>query len=363
MRRPREALVVGGGLAGAPVAAALAGRGWRVTLLATSGGASSIPAAVMAPPPLPGNDPVTALRRRGAAVTRAWLQRLAAHDRDCGVLGRGVLLLARRERQRARWSRLPLRGPGPVRVPREAVAELAGVALPVDAVFDPGGVWLRPAALCAALLARHRIEVLAPAAVQRLEHRNHRWIARDASGATLATAPTAVVAAGMDSARLLPGRASLIPVRGQATAVVADGPVGALRHALSGGGYVAPAADGRVWLGATLDRHCRASRPSRADDDRNLRLHAELWPGAAPPRVIEHFAAVRATTRDRLPLVGAIDTGLWITAGHGTQGLLSAPLAGLLLAAAIDGGRLHPVARQLDPRRRSAHVRVPAAVD
>ncbi len=230
---------------------------------------------------------------------------------------------------------------------------------PGEAVFHPGGAWLRPAVLCAALRAHAGIE-LAPDRVERLERRGPGWAALGADGGVLAAARVAVVAAGMGSARLLAAAGALIPARGQATAIAPAGPVRELRLAVSGGGYVAPGDAERCWIGATLELHLDATDPRAADDARNLALHARLWPLAPAPRIVGRFAAVRATTRDRLPLVGAVERDLWISAGHGTQGLLSAPLSALLLAEAIDGDRMHPLVRRLDPARAAAAARIPA---
>jgi glycine/D-amino acid oxidase-like deaminating enzyme len=54
---------------------------------------------------------------------------------------------------------------------------------------------------------------------------------------------------------------------------------------------------------------------------------------------LERFVAIRATTSDRLPLVGPLDDGLWINAGHGAHGLMTAPLAAIRLARWIARGK------------------------
>lgn len=354
MKGPGDALVIGAGLAGCSVAAALARRGFRVGVIGgAEPAASAIPVAVLAPPPVPGNDPVTALRRRGARVTAAWCHRLEAATGDCGRLGRGVLLLPHRERDRARFARLPRRGAGPVRVDPAAAAELGGIEVGDDCVHHPGGGWFDPAGLCRALLSRAGIPAPLAARVAGLEYRAGRWSARDAQGGELARAPLVVVAAGIGSARLLPGL-PLVPARGQATAIAATGPVAGLRLAVSGGGYAVPGPDGRAWLGATLQRGTADAAPRSDDDTRNRALAARLWPGVGMPPTEGAFAAVRATTRDRLPLVGPVAPGLWCATGHGTQGLATAPLSALLLADAIARGGPSPLLRRLDPYRAAA---------
>ena len=70
--------------------------------------------------------------------------------------------------------------------------------------------------------------------------------------------------------------------------------------------------------------------------------------------VLSGRVAWRATTQDRLPLVGKIAEGLSVSVGHGSRGIACAPLCAELLVAALCGDPL-PMAREwlqrLDPLR------------
>lgn len=320
-----------------------------VTVLAMPGTvASDVPAAVLAPPPLPGNDPVTAFRRLGARVTQAWCARLQRSTGMNGRLGSGVLLLPQRERDHRRFARLPRGGPGPVRLTGEEASALSGTRLDAPCAYHPGGGWFAPAAFTDALLRHAGATPLKDVPVATLERDRDEWIARDDEARSIARAPVCVLAAGMACSILAPSiRHCLIPARGQASAVSPN----ALRMAVSGGGYAVPDAEGRLWLGATIERGESDTTVRAPDHEANLALYRRLWPASGTPSIIDAFVAVRATTRDRLPLAGHLGEGLWINTGHGTQGLASAPLTGTLLARAIAGRRGHPLLRRLHPGR------------
>lgn len=346
------ALVIGAGVAGCSTAFALARHGWSVRMLAapSGGDASDVPAAILAPPPLPGNDHVTAFRYRAAAIAGAWYRHLGTRH-PAIRLGRGVLLLPKRERDHRRFSQLPHSGAGPVRVSANRAAAMSGASLRQPCVYHPGGGWFDPAALRAALRDHEAIEGPMPVTCSGLRRRGSHWIAIGQGGEEIAAAPTCIVAAGMGSAWLVPAFEPLLtPARGQVTAVRCS----RLRMAVSGNGHAVPGADGRIWLGATIERGDDDGAPRDADDRSNLALHGRLWPDEPIPQACASFAAVRTTTRDRLPLAGMFEEGLWINTGHGTQGLLTTPVTALLIARAISRRCVHPLLRRLSPDRRAA---------
>jgi tRNA 5-methylaminomethyl-2-thiouridine biosynthesis bifunctional protein len=352
-------LIIGAGLAGSAAAAVFARRGWRATLITDDGAdrASDIPAAVMAAPIGGATDPLTRLRRRGLNVTESWLAHLQRHGADCGWIARGTLLLPGNERDRARHGRVPRNDPAarPV-TPAEARAAI-GLEPPGDGVLHRRGGCIQPNRLAAALRSwpTGRVDLLSGRVDQLIPH-NGDWTAVDASGAPLATGKNVILAAGTACTRLWPEtRRWLLPARGQATAFRATTATAGLRVPLSGGGYITPAIAGIHWAGATLQRGDHDPAPRAEDDRTNLAFAQRCLGLAEAPAPIDRFVGFRATTPNRIPLVGRLADHLWITSGHGAHGLLTTPLAAELLVNAVESHR-HPLLRFTDPAtRRDGH--------
>ncbi|MCW5623286.1 MAG: FAD-dependent 5-carboxymethylaminomethyl-2-thiouridine(34) oxidoreductase MnmC [Burkholderiales bacterium] len=191
---------------------------------------------------------------------------------------------------------------------------------------------------------------------------------RTAHGATLC-ADLVVVAAAGDTRTLGPTAAlPLKPIRGQLTFVDANAASGALRTVVCGESYVAPARAGRHCIGATFDVADDAVDLRPDDHRRNLDRLAQLVPvlhaafdgDRVDPATLGGRASVRWVTPDYLPLAGAVcDSavfarryaalardatthfddvapwlpGLYVTTGHGSRGLVTAPLLGEVIAA------------------------------
>jgi hypothetical protein len=151
---PTRPLIIGGGLAGAAVAATLAHRGIASRVIAdeapTAG--SAVPGAVLTPPVLPATDPLSRLRRMGRRITARWMHTLAASGLDNGHVADGVIVVPRRPRERARRDRIPPGPRGAARLaPMEAAAR-AGCQPPEAAIFHPAGACVVPARLSNAML-------------------------------------------------------------------------------------------------------------------------------------------------------------------------------------------------------------------
>lgn len=370
---PREALVIGGGMAGCASAASLAVRGWQVTLIerhdALAEEASGNPQGVLY---LKLSAHGTALSRlivSGFGHTRRLIERLQK-DREwsaCGVLQLGFDA-AETERQSKLADAFPdtlLRQLDP----SEAEA-IAGVELPAGGLFFPDAGWVHPPALCRNLAAHPNIRVLTGKEVH-LQRDGNVWNAWSA-GKLLASAPIAILATAADVRRF--DGAQSLPlkrIRGQITCLPATADSAALSTVVCAEGYVAPARNGEHTLGASFDFKREDTEPSLEEHLGNLELLAEistdlgerLHVAQLDPATLEGRAAFRCTTPDYLPLVGPLadreafaaayavlgkdarqvpDTpcpwldGLYLNSAHGSRGLITAPLSGELLAAWLD---------------------------
>lgn len=378
---PGHCVVVGAGLAGAAVAASLARRGWRVTVLdagaQAASGASGVPAGVFAPHVSSDDALLSRLTRAGLRLT--W-QQLATHLRE-GTDWRGGGVLERRapgdDRLPAGWH-----ADGPNASWRATADRLIDQGLAVDttALWHEHAGWARPARLVAAWLARPGISLRTRARVARIERAGEPpcWTVLDADGRCLAAADRVVVAAGFESTALA-GEQPLHRVRGQLAwgrMDLAAGLADVLPTApLNGDGHLiahVPDADGAFWLtGATFDRGRDDTATSTVDTEANLARLARLHPGAhallrpdpttgrtrpedparsvgragggGPDagRTLRAWAGVRCASADRRPLVGPLHAdapdGPWLCTAMGSRGLSFAVLCAELLAARWHG--------------------------
>jgi tRNA 5-methylaminomethyl-2-thiouridine biosynthesis bifunctional protein len=370
---PREAVVVGGGLAGTAAAHSLARRGWRVLLLERHAGlaaeASGNPQGILYARLSPAQTPLSRLVLAGYQYSLRTLRALLPADGE-GWSAVPVVQLAYDVQEAARQAKLlDLGWPAALLRPlgAEEASSLAGVPLATGGLVFPAGGWVHPPALCRALAEHPFIATRTGARVTSLEQSGAGWRVV-ADGRVLAEAPVVVLAGGADSAgyaqtRELPLRVN----RGQVTMLPATAQSRRLGAVLCAESYVAPARAGLHSAGATFARE-PSVEATVADNAENLAMLQRLSPAlfraldgpALAAGQLLGRAALRCVSPDYLPLVGRIGEGLYVSSAHGSRGLITAPLAGEVLCALVEEEPA-PLPRALlaavDPGRFSAQAR------
>lgn len=389
---PRHALVIGAGLAGSATAASLAARGWQVSVLerhdAPAQEASGNPQGVLYLKLSAHGTTLSQMILSGFGYTRRWLQQLQRGQDwdDCGVLQ-----LAFDDKEAQRQAKLAEAFDSTLlHVLDQAQAEsVAGVALPAGGLFYPEGGWVHPPALCQAQLQHPHIELLTHQEVIELRKVDGRWQAWDGER-LLASAPVVVLAGAAEIRRFEAcAELPLKRIRGQITRLPATEASRALRTVVCAEGYVAPPRGDEHTLGASFDFHNDDLAPTVAEHQGNLSLLDEISTDLAErlntsvldPARLRGRAAFRCTSPDYLPIVGPVadaqaftdayavlakdarqvpDTpcpwldGLYVNSGHGSRGLITAPLSGELVAAWVCGEPLplpRTVAQACHPNR------------
>ncbi len=332
----RHALVIGAGLAGAATCAALARRGWRITLVDAASGpaqaASSLPVGMLSPHVTRAPTPLSRLSALGVANTRRELARLVAPGH-----GWQACEIDNLDHDRGRWP-----------------AALVRPAALVQA-------WLKEAQSLTALETHWRQRIAS------LRQSHDGWQALDEQQRVIVQAPVVVLACAYASAALL--RSSwnemteaampLRPVKGQmslaalGTAPLAERPqrqAGVFVPAYEDAG-LPPEWPGRIWaMGSTYSRgedNTAITDQAHQDNARSLAaMHPaaaeQLRDDAAAGRLLG-WAQVRCASLDRLPLVGAVPDGAALQHGmdaagarRGKLALADAPrLPGLYLLTAL----------------------------
>jgi tRNA 5-methylaminomethyl-2-thiouridine biosynthesis bifunctional protein len=367
----RTALVIGAGLAGCATAASLAQRGWQVTLLerhaAIAQEASGNPQGVLYLKLSAHHTSLSRLIVSGYGHSRRLLEHLhKGTDWDnCGVLQ-----LAFDDKEAQRQTQLAAAFPDDllVSIDQAAAEEKAGVTLPAGGLFYPDAGWVHPPALCALLSQQPNIQLQLHQQALELRREGDHWQAWNGEQ-LLASASVVVLASaaeikGFSQSADLP----LKRIRGQISRLPATATSRALNTVVCAEGYVAPARLDEHTLGASFDFNSDDLTPNSADHASNLQLLEEISPELAnrlnvatmDPEQLQGRAAFRCTSPDYLPIVGPLadaaafsetyavlskdarqvpDTpcpwldGLYINSGHGSRGLITAPLSGELIAA------------------------------
>jgi tRNA 5-methylaminomethyl-2-thiouridine biosynthesis bifunctional protein len=261
-------------------------------------------------------------------------------------------------------------------------SQLAGVEMSYGGLWFPSGGWVVPPALCAALAGDERITQRLGHGVETLERTTAGWRASglDAQGkAWSEEAETVLVCCAHEAKKLAPfAHFPLIPVRGQITEVVETSSSTALRTVVCGDGYCAPSVGGVHVIGATHAFNDESIEVRAVDHAENLAKLGEYAPalhkalnqslppcrgkarmgvessgrsvstpsltlplhgggdvGASGISGLTGRASIRCSAPGSMPLVGKVKDGLYCSLAHGTRGLLTAGIAGEVLAAQI----------------------------
>jgi tRNA 5-methylaminomethyl-2-thiouridine biosynthesis bifunctional protein len=345
---PRTALVIGGGISGCAAAHALAQRGTKVTLLERAPRLASAAS---------GNPRGILHARFGAGmnelhrfVLASCGHALALFDEALPADGElraecGLLQLACNEAERKRIARLAgLEWPAHLLrfVDAAEASRLAGIEMAHGGLWFPGGGWVVPPALCARLADDTRIEQRYGHAVETLAQTDGGW--RAAGQGWSVEAEVAVVCCAQSALALEPfARFPLTPVRGQVSLLPATDASRQLRAVVCGDGYCAPAVGGMHVIGATHAFNDESLELRTADHEENLaKLEAcvsvlRTALGEVDVGNLGGRASVRCSAPGAMPLVGEVRRGLYCSLAHGTRGLLTAGMAGELIAAQACG--------------------------
>lgn len=361
----KSALIVGAGLAGCFTAHALAKRGWKVTLIdelnEVAQGASANRQAVLFPRLSAYNSPLTQFMLV-AFLYAARVYQLILNDNAFGELNGSLLLAYNQKEQLAQFSLKDWLGYYPDLgrlVDAEQASELAGIALQQPGLFIPLSGWINSPALCQFLVDTQGISLITGVSVEQLLFDDKKWRIGDLEAEVLILANGHKITAFQETKSL-----PIKPIRGQMTIISETPQSRSLKMPLCANGHVLPAYKGMHHLGASYELRIEQSVINNQDDLLNLNKLGQLAPQTIwSNKVKAHWAGVRATTTDYLPIVGKIADeavfkslyaglesnskrwiasagpyypGLYACAGFGSRGLTTIPLCAEWLASLIN---------------------------
>ncbi len=354
---PSSALVIGAGLAGCAASHALARRGIAVTL---------VDRAPMLASAASGNPRGILHARFSAAMDPLHRFVLAAYGHALTLLDEvlpvdgvtraecGLLQLATPDTEAKRIARLAtLEWPPHLlrAVDMAKASELAGLPMTHGGLWFPAGGWVVPPQVCARLAQHPLVTQRLGCEVTALERTATGW---RVSGEGFSVEAEQVVVCCGHQARALNQFSGfpLQPVRGQISLLPATAASEAMHAVVCADGYCAPAVAGRHVAGATSTFDDEATDLREADHADNLAKIVAHMPGLS--RALGSLDAARLTGRAGVrcsvpgatPLVGEVEPGLYCSLAHGTRGLITAGIAGEVVAAALCG-QLAPLPQAL----------------
>ncbi len=213
----------------------------------------------------------------------------------------------------------------------EQASVIANVTVEHEALYLPQSGAVSPRALCSAYVGDGEVQ------------------AEEIAGLDAIDADIVILACGASVAEFagLP----LKTVRGQVTDIQGSAASVELKVALCYSGYMMPAdAHGVHHIGSTFQRWLDYTDILPEDDQDNIDKFIMAVPALAGEyAVVDHRAALRVVAPDHMPVIGRLRDGVYVSAAHGSHGILSSLMGAKILAAQIMGAEL-PVAERVAER-------------
>ncbi len=386
--QPKQAAIIGAGIAGCSTAFALAQRGWEVTLYDPAGspgaGASGNSQGIIYPRLSPEASFLSRFNLSALAFATRFYSRFWDQSDTGGspINGSrcGILVLPEQSSDQKVFAKIAANFDScddfvsllDTALNVDEIQAISGVDLDATtALYFPSLGWIKPQKICEQLTHHKNIQLQQA----RIEHlirdiANDRWLLKTDNPADNYSAKTAVLATsyqskGFDAAQHLPLKA----IRGQISISPATSASQALKTVVCGAGYLAPASSKVHSFGATYHLNDSAENVRDRDHLLNLETLALTDPtlpsllgqpsistltgraalrcttpdylpvlGRAPnfERFLEDFAPLRQDARADIALAGSYWPDLYIHCGLGSRGFTYAPLGAELLAGLIN---------------------------
>ena len=375
-RSRKTVTVIGAGISGCTVAAALKKRGFDVTVVDrhnhAGAEASGNPEGIVYPKLSPRDDLLPRVNLAAIQFASDYYQPFwdSGLGRQCGVL-----VVPENDKARSDFKLISQRYADQTEmvetIAHDHLEELSGVPLQAEsALYFPKLGWLPPQLVCEQLLKLNDIPLI-QADIQGLEYTQDQanWQLRDAKQQLVIETETVIIASAFDCKQF--SQTAYLPlrkIRGQITQLPCTVESSKMKMVICGECYITPAENGLHGCGATYNKDLFTTELRDIDHQTNLAQIAATDAGLAavlgqpsnesltgranfrcttsdylpiagpvPNRaaMLEDYAALRRDAKMPMTSLGAYLPNLYVNCGMGSRGLSYAPLTAELLAAEI----------------------------
>ncbi|MGS2720762.1 bifunctional tRNA (5-methylaminomethyl-2-thiouridine)(34)-methyltransferase MnmD/FAD-dependent 5-carboxymethylaminomethyl-2-thiouridine(34) oxidoreductase MnmC [Paraglaciecola aestuariivivens] len=366
--------IIGAGIAGANCAYALSKRGIKSTVYCQdqqlAQGASGNAQGGFYPQLNAEAGHASQIHSLGFSYASRLYKQLLSSGQNFSHAWCGTLLLAFNQKLKQRYAKLSQKGTWPTdfihAVDAHQATQIAKIPLPYSGLFVPLGGWINLPELVASLIQQADAKLATNKQLSQLTPKDQSWQLAWQDGSET-YADLVILATGSDSVEIQ--QLSSLPfrlVRGQVEAIESQGELTNLTTVLCHKGYLTPAWQGRHALGSTYIKNDRECDYRLAEQHTNLSMHQQAlslcdWVQSIRPTQAGR-AAIRCSTPDHLPMVGAVPNveeqtqqyqdlykalpashypspinhpNLFMLSGLGSRGLTTAPLCAEILASQI----------------------------
>lgn len=319
----KEALIIGGGLAGCFAANALARQGMNVTLIerhqTVAKEASGNNAAIMKP----------YLAKEWTPQTLLYNQAFYYARRQAIKNGLFYQIGALQLEEESRHFGLGLSKNMAEMLDIQAASTIAGMEVKQPGVYLPEGGWLEPKLACERAISVPNITPVFETEAITLSRSGNVWKVNNKWESPIVVVANAREAISFPQLSHLP----LIPMRGQVTIFQKTQ---LLKTIVSYGGYALPH-DKFLTLGATYGKNDFETEAREIDNNKNISLYNNVFVNPMLAKPIGTRVAWRTTTPSKRPLVGKVEEGLYVSLGLGSRGTMLGPYLAEQIAAEILG--------------------------
>ena len=379
----KKAIVIGGGIAGCSTAFALSRRGISTTIIerhhALAQEGSGNPIAMLYPKFSTKPDFASQLALLGFQFTLSLLKQLPVSNTIFNACGLIQLAFDAREQVRQQ-AILQLEDLALFQyLDTQAASEIAGISLKTGGLYLPQAGWVKPKDWCEWLCSPPLITTSTSTNALKIEKKLNQWLVIDDKNIAF-EADTVVICNANDIKQFKPcSSAEITPVRGQVNFFAQNSYSRQMKTIICSDHYLSPSVDGIHSIGTTYAPNDTNPMLSEADTRENMNALNSISPELSKylsADIAYGRVGWRSQTLDYMPLAGQLLdeqvlrtkpprynanpadlpwlAGLYVNAGHGSKGMITAPICGELIASSItsnDAPIDEKLASKLNPSR------------